>query len=226
MANMLDVIAEVPCVERDAAIDAYNAKWSTIASFSAGLGDAAWFWCPGCGQNFRQSWGIGGDEDRWAYAWGSVTGIVGSVVAPHPTSASPAPEPTSGPAGSPNETAYRTMSPENYAELEATGNLPGTRETFISPSRSFASKYEGVLVKFELEPGTFDRLSEIGVRAHGERSQLLLPDLPLVRRGWGYGWALFKPEGDVINIGLGYTGGAALARFNNGILSFEVITGP
>jgi RHS repeat-associated protein len=82
--GVLDRYAETP--EAHAAIDLYNAKIDSFSSFWAGLGDAAWFWCPGCAANARRSLGItSGDADRWAYAWGSITGIIGSLVAPPPT---------------------------------------------------------------------------------------------------------------------------------------------
>ena len=90
--SMMTNIAETP--EAHAAVDSYNARLESVSSFSAGFGDAVWFWCPGCGANFRQSWNINsGSGDSWAYGVGSFTGIVGQVAAPHPTSvASPAPE--------------------------------------------------------------------------------------------------------------------------------------
>ncbi|WP_164014634.1 hypothetical protein [Pyxidicoccus trucidator] len=39
-------------------------------------GDSVWFWCPGCGANFRSSWNIksGTDEPGYAIA-GSIAGM-------------------------------------------------------------------------------------------------------------------------------------------------------
>ncbi|RKH32678.1 hypothetical protein D7Y13_30145 [Corallococcus praedator] len=58
-------------------------RWS---SFSQGLGDSLMFWCPGCTQNMRASWGITSGGNGWYYAWGTVTGIVGSFFTPSPSS--------------------------------------------------------------------------------------------------------------------------------------------
>jgi RHS repeat-associated protein len=81
-------------LERDAAIDARNANLNSAGSYLAGFGDAVWFWCPGCARYARQTWGItSGDADPLAYALGSITGIVGLVVSPSPTTIV-RPEPT------------------------------------------------------------------------------------------------------------------------------------
>ncbi|MCY1047622.1 toxin glutamine deamidase domain-containing protein [Corallococcus sp. bb12-1] len=57
-------------------------RWS---SFSQGIGDSLLFWCPGCTENMRNSWGITSGGDSWHYAWGSVTGIIGMLITPSPT---------------------------------------------------------------------------------------------------------------------------------------------
>ena len=68
-------------------VDDENEQIDSFSSFSAGFGDAVWFWCPGCAANARRSLGYtSGDADRWAYALGSITGIIGSLIAPPPTS--------------------------------------------------------------------------------------------------------------------------------------------
>jgi RHS repeat-associated protein len=120
-----------------------------------------------------------------------------------------------------HEYYYRAMSRADYETFLATGRMPGTTETFISPTLRFSQSYNGVLVKFQLAGGTTDALRAIGVRAHGRKSAALLPDLPTVRRGWGRRSALFKPEGSQVNIGLGT--GPALNTFNNSIRGFEVL---
>lgn len=121
------------------------------------------------------------------------------------------------------ETYYRTMSRSHHQRFLETGRMPGTSETFISPTQAFSEGYQGVLVKFQMAPGTTARLREIGVRAHGNKSLELLPDLPLVKKRWGRSRAQFKPEGDQINIGLGREGGKALEIFNDSIRGFETV---
>lgn len=74
------------------------------------------------------------------------------------------------------ETMFRTLSPEHYDEFLRTGRMPGTTETFTSPTRAFSDAYDGVLIEFQLKPGTLDRLREMGVRAHGKRNAALMPD--------------------------------------------------
>ena len=113
------------------------------------------------------------------------------------------------------------MSKQDFAEFSRTGRMRGTTETFTSPTQAFSESYQGILVRFQLEKGTIGRLREIGVRAHGGKSARLLPDLPVVRKRWGKRHALFKPEGDQINIGLGT--GRALDIFNNGTRGFGIM---
>ncbi|RYZ42418.1 MAG: hypothetical protein EOO71_07965 [Myxococcaceae bacterium] len=67
--------AEVTATRENATID----RWS---SFAQGFGDSLMFWCPGCTQRMRADWGITSGGDSWYYAVGSVTGIVGSWMAP------------------------------------------------------------------------------------------------------------------------------------------------
>jgi hypothetical protein len=119
------------------------------------------------------------------------------------------------------ETLYRSMSPRHFAEFLRTGRMPGTKETFTSPTMSFSQSYRGIMVRFQLAPGTMDKLRSIGVRSHGRRTAEALADLPVVRRRWGRRNAQFKQEGDQINIGLGT--GRALDTFNEGIVGYEVV---
>jgi RHS repeat-associated protein len=116
---------------------------------------------------------------------------------------------------------YRIMSKADYQTFLCTGRVPATTETFISPTRAFSSNYSGVLVRFQVKPGTTDALRGMGVRAHGQSNAKLFPDLPDVRRGWGNRSALFKKEGDQVNIGLGK--GKALDVFNDSIVGFETV---
>jgi RHS repeat-associated protein len=118
------------------------------------------------------------------------------------------------------ETFYRTMSQSNYDQLLATGKLPATSETFVSPSLEYASQYKGVAVQFTMQSGTTDSLLGMGVRNAG-LSGGAYDSLPLVQRGWGSSSAFFKLEGVVVNIGLGR--GTALDTFNNMIVNFRLI---
>jgi hypothetical protein len=94
-------------------------------------------------------------------------------------------------------------------------------ERFVYDRTGFSEDYKGVLVKFQLEEGTTNALREIGVRAHGAKSSRLFPDLPEVKKRWGMSKALFKPERDQINIGLGK--GQAIDIFNDRLRGFEVL---
>lgn len=107
-----------------------------------------------------------------------------------------------------------------------TGEVPATRETFISPTMSFSSNYNGVMVEFQVESGTTALLEEIGV-SNGDRVKLAretFPDMPFVTgTKWTEDYAFFKAEGKQINIGLGK--GLALEIFNKAILFFRKVTG-
>jgi RHS repeat-associated protein len=227
LETLLDSLAQSApiAIQHDAEVDAHNSLLNTIGSFSAGFGDAVFFWCPGCTANARQSWGItSGDADRWAYFWGSLTGIGGSIAAPSPTTVikpAPAIAIENAEAGG-GETFFRTMSEEHYAELRATGRLPATSETFISPSLEYASKYNGVTVQFNLQAGTTDSLLGMGVRNAGLGGSY--GNLPVVQSGWGWSGAFFKQEGNVVNIGLGR--GPALDTFNDNIVNFNLVPKP
>ena len=113
------------------------------------------------------------------------------------------------------------MSEADYQQLVATGKLPATSETFISPTQSFSEDYTGALVKFNMEPGTTSALEGVGVRDASAATQVAYPDMPAVSKGWTSQNAFFKGEGDQINIGLGK--GTALDTFNKGIQGFERI---
>ena len=124
--------------------------------------------------------------------------------------------------GSNTEVFYRTMSQSDYDYLRMTGELPSTGETFISPTKSFSSDYDGVMVKFELNSGTTSMLEKIGL-SNGDRAMLakeVYPDMPYVSGvKWTENYAFFKAEGSQINIGLGK--GKALEIFNSNISTFK-----
>jgi RHS repeat-associated protein len=120
------------------------------------------------------------------------------------------------------EEFYRTMSKAHYEALQATGRLPATSETFVSPTQGFSEDYQGVLVKFRMQPGTRDKLAEIGVRDTSAATSAEFPDMPTVGKGWTRNNAFFKGEGEGhVNIGLGK--GKALNLFNDNIADFEKV---
>lgn len=98
------------------------------------------------------------------------------------------------------------MNQSDYDYLGMTGELPSTGETFVSPTKSFSSDYDGVMVKFELNNGTTSMLEKIGL-SNGDRAMLakeVYPDMPYVSGvKWTENFAFFKAEGSQINIGLG-----------------------
>ena len=124
-------------------------------------------------------------------------------------------------AGGGAETFFRTMSKENFAELQATGRVPATSETFISPSAGFSSAYEGQMVQLSVRPGTTSSLASMGVRDGSAAASSAFPNMPLVSSGWTSTSAFFKGEGKVVNIGLGR--GSALNTFNDSILSWQAV---
>ncbi|MCL1792146.1 MAG: hypothetical protein FWG40_12550 [Peptococcaceae bacterium] len=124
--------------------------------------------------------------------------------------------------GSGNETFYRAMSETDYQSLLKTGKLPSTSETFISPSRAYASQYDGILVRFNVKSGTTSSLKSIGVRDTSNLTTRVYGNMPVVRSGWTKTNAFFKGEGqDLINIGLGR--GNALDIFNRNISGFQAL---
>jgi RHS repeat-associated protein len=123
------------------------------------------------------------------------------------------------------ERFYRTMSQEHYLELVKTGRLPATRETCISPTRTFSEEgYLGVTVEFELKPGTIAALEGIGVKDRSNFAKGKYENMPVVTKGWTENNAFFKTEKvhstgiRQTNIGLGQ--GKALSIFNENIISF------
>ena len=116
---------------------------------------------------------------------------------------------------------YRTMSADDYASLKSTGKMPHTKETFISPDAAYASKYNGVTVKFTVRNRTVNLLTKIGVRDTSALVSSTYPSMPVVSKGWTVANAFFKAECGIINIGLG--AGTAWEIFNKGILYFGLI---
>lgn len=125
-----------------------------------------------------------------------------------------------GTGGKTAEVFYRTMSKTDFAYLQKHGTIPATFETFISPTSAYSSKYTGVLVQFEVKPGTFEQLRNIGVRDanHPMTSGL---NFRSISGNWRSNNAFFKQEKGQINIGLGE--GKALETFNSNIQNFKAL---
>ncbi|QDX92996.1 hypothetical protein EEL30_12210 [Brevibacillus laterosporus] len=122
------------------------------------------------------------------------------------------------------------MSQEHYDTLVKTRKVPATRETCISPIKGYSAKYDGVLVEFEVAPGTTKALEAIGVRNNAGVVVEKYPNMPEVSKGWNEEKAFFKGEGKKgnkatdkgqINIGLGT--GKALEIFNKNIIKFKEV---
>ena len=123
------------------------------------------------------------------------------------------------------ETFYRTMSQANYDTLVATGKLPATSETFISPSLEYAQQYNGVTVQLNAQAGTQNALMGMGVRNSAAGfAGTAYEGLPSVSGGWTSSSAFFKWEGGTVNIGLG--NGSALNTFNNNLVNFSLVPKP
>lgn len=123
-----------------------------------------------------------------------------------------------------SETFYRTMNSEAAESFLKTGQMSAGTETFISPTKSFAQNYSGVLFEINLRPGTVSQLQNIGVRnaAIGHP----LKHLPLVQSGWKGANAFFKLEKTALNpnhINIGLGNGRALNIFNSNIQNFRKI---
>jgi hypothetical protein len=113
------------------------------------------------------------------------------------------------------------MSKENFGQLQATGRVPATSDTFVSPSQEYAQGYEGTTVRFTVRGGTRDALAGVAVRDASDVASAAYPDMPLVSSGWTRTSAFFKGEGGIPSIGLGR--GPALDIFNGAIEGFEVV---
>lgn len=120
------------------------------------------------------------------------------------------------------ETYYRAMSPDDYKVLNSTGRMPATTETSISPTRSFAENYNGVLVEFKVHKGTTDELVELGVRDQSKLVQKKYPEMTEGVEDWVKTSARFKAEKGQVNIGLGQ--GVGLDKFNDSILEYKKIS--
>ena len=123
---------------------------------------------------------------------------------------------------------YRAMSHTEYEALKNSGELssiPG-KELFVSTSENYSRAYldkagYDILVKFEVNSGTLNALSENGVR-NGSNAVIEagFGHLPKVSKGWMQeGLNLFKGEKGILNIGLG----SNPSIFNNNIKGFKII---
>lgn len=82
---------------------------------------------------------------------------------------------------------YRTTSKEDFAVLQKTEWMPGTTETTISPTREFSEYYGGILIQFNLKPGTRAQLEGIGIRDKSDLTAVTHPDIPspVKSKDWG-----------------------------------------
>lgn len=117
------------------------------------------------------------------------------------------------------EKFFRSMNSSAASSFLRSGKMPAGTETFVSPTSSFAGKFDGVLFEINLRPGTVNALEKIGVR--NDAAGHPFSALPLVQKGWMRSNAFFKAEGGQINIGLGT--GDALKTFNSNIQNYRVI---
>ncbi len=120
-----------------------------------------------------------------------------------------------------SEVYYRTMSQGDYDYLRMTGELPSTGETFISPTKSFSSNYDGVMTQLKVNEGTTKLLTEIGVSNNTSQSLKDFGRLPQVQSGWNVNNVFFKGEGTQTNIGLGQ--GRGLEIFNRNLIEYVKI---
>jgi Flp pilus assembly pilin Flp len=122
------------------------------------------------------------------------------------------------------EVYYRAMSQKDYDALKSGRGMPGTGETSTSPTRGFSENYDGVLVEFEMKPGTTAKLQEVGVSDGSPLTREKLPEMPTAKEAggkWNEQYARFKEERKQINVQLGR--GRGLEVFNENIGSFREI---
>ena len=131
------------------------------------------------------------------------------------------------------EVFYRKIEPSHYDILKNTFKMVkgASNETTTSPNISFVQNYDGVLVKFYVEPGTIEKLKAVGTTAHKNPDHSLVlgtfGSLPHGSSGWHPTKVRFKVEEnknvnpffDQINIQLG--SGYGLDIFNDNLLFFE-----
>ncbi len=125
-----------------------------------------------------------------------------------------------------NEIYYRTMSLDDYRYLQETGKVRATKETFTSPTMNYSLGYDGVTVRFEVAPGTTDKLYDIGVSNNCTQTiadyGLMPPVHSVNNESWIQHYAFFKGENAQTNIGLGQ--GTALDIFNSNIVKHSIVT--
>ena len=93
----------------------------------------------------------------------------------------------------------------------------------ISPTLHFSEAYDGVLVEFQMRPGTTNALYDAAVSAANRATQKLFPSLKFGGKWMDHG-TLLKIEGassPQLNIGLGK--GVGLDIFNENIVGFEIL---
>lgn len=123
------------------------------------------------------------------------------------------------------EVCYRKMSNDEYQRLKSNEKLIPTKgsksEMFVSPTKSYTRRFEGILVMFVLQKGTLAMLEKNGLRDESKLCKSEFCQMKPVSKGWRYKeYSFYKSEDNQINIGLGqnYTGGC-LKLFNENIIA-------
>jgi filamentous hemagglutinin len=119
-----------------------------------------------------------------------------------------------------NEIHYRSMSERDFEKFRITGEMPSTGETSVSPMRDYAESYRGVTVRIATQPGTSERLQQIGVAAN-EPAAAAFPEMPIEAPNWTQTSARFKFESGQMTTQLGR--GDALKIYNDNIVSAKPI---
>ena len=113
------------------------------------------------------------------------------------------------------------MKEKYFKRLESEG-VVATGETTISPTQRYSERYDGVTVKFEVNPGTSSQLIDVGVSDGTDTVKDILPSMSTDDSSWQEKHARFKGERQQINIGLGT--GTGLEIFNDNIVSYKEVS--
>lgn len=108
-----------------------------------------------------------------------------------------------------------------YDQFIKTGKLPATKsEKMVSPTQHFSEAYEGVLVKFQMRPGSTGSLYDSAVSVANNATKKQFPSLKLGGK-WMDDGTILKIEKGQLNIGLGR--GHGLDVFNENIVGYETL---
>ena len=120
-----------------------------------------------------------------------------------------------------NEILYRSVPQGHLKVLNRDSFLSATKQTSVSPLRSYAERYDGNLVRLVVKRGTMKQLDNIGVSANSATRDIF-PYLPAGKSGvWRHNNAQFKVESGQITTQLGAQHGSALTLFNDNLIKFK-----